>query len=133
MVVVGLTFFPPTDLVNVAPGGPLASLKGTITANSESGAGVLNLTVSNGANYPFTRIDVSSTNPSMAGAAHNIIFSYNGMAVSQSNPLAIGDSAIGMHDFGSGLSSGASYFIVVTITLSNGQLISANTTITVQS
>jgi hypothetical protein len=130
-VVADLTLFPSTGL-SVGTHQPLLTLFGTMTVSSGSGAGVLSLEVKNAANSPFVSIEVSSISPSLAGVVDNLIFIYNGTVVSESNPLPIGASANGMYDVGSGANAGSVYSVIATVTLGDGQGVTADATITVQ-
>jgi hypothetical protein len=126
-----LTLFPSTGL-SVGTHQPLVTFFGTMTVNSGSGVGVLSLEVRNAANSPFVGIEVSSISPSFAGVVDNLVFIYNGTAVSESSPLPIGASANGTYDFGSGADMGSIYSIIATVTLSDGQTVTSDATINVQ-
>ena len=129
-VVADLTLFPSTGLTDGVT--PLVTLTGTMTVSSGSGAGTLILTVRNSANYPFVGIEVSSIVPSIVGAVGNVVFVYNGTAVDESSPLPIGTAANGIYGFHSGASVGTNYSVIATVILGDGQTVTADATITVQ-
>jgi hypothetical protein len=129
-VVADLTLSQTTGLTDGVT--PFVTLFGTMTVSSGSDAGVLSLTVRNSADYPFVGIKISSISPSLAGAVDNPVFIYNGAAVSESNPLPIGESANWVYDVGSGANTSSIYSIVATVTLGDGQTVIADATITTQ-
>jgi hypothetical protein len=129
-VVADLTLFQTTGLTDGVT--PFVTLFGTMTVSSGSGAGVLSLEVRNAANYPFVGIEVSSISPSLAGVIDDPVFIYNGTVVSESSPLPIGETANGVYDVGSGANAGSIYSVVATVILGNGQTVTTDATITVQ-
>ena len=102
---------------------------GTISIASQSGGGVLSLTVKNNENNPVSSMVISQTTPSLGGLNRSF-FDYNDMPVSNSNPLSIGATASGTFDFTSGGASGIHYKIVVSATLTNGKVETSTVTIT---
>ena len=100
----------------------LFQIRGTVAVTSQSG-GKVNLTVDNLANYPFMNIDITGTTPSLNGLASSAPFTYNGTAISTANPLQIGSSSSGSFTFTSGGSTGTTYTIIVTATMTNGQTV----------
>ena len=128
LVAIAPMFFPQSsDLSNGdCPSGQascLAELGFTITITSQSGAGILNMSMHNVANYPFANIAFVSISPSLAGLVSDMPFSYNGTAVSASNPLPVGSSSSGSYRFSSGALNGTTYTITATATMTNGQVI----------
>lgn len=111
----------------VPPQSCLFNISGTMAVTSESGSGLVNLTINNEANYPFTSISLTETSPTVAGIASSSPFTYNGVAISISNPLQIGSYSSGVYDFNSGGNIGTTYTIFVTVTMTNGQVITEKT------
>jgi len=128
VVALALTVFPQNSGLSNAPcqdgsGSCVVQITGTITTASQSGAGMLNLTIHNVANNPFASIAVVSISPSLADLVSYAPFSYNGMVVSASNPLPVGSSSNGSYRFSSGGLNGTTYTIAAAVTTTDGQVI----------
>jgi len=104
------------------PGGSL-SLGASLGVNPQTGAGILNITVINNSDYPFTSIVITQVSPSLPGIVGATPFTYNGALVSSSNPLPnSAGSAAGSQAFASGGNLAATYNVTLSITLPNGQV-----------
>ncbi len=132
VVTIALTVFPQNSGLSAGlcpnpPDNCLFQIVGTIAITSQSGAGVLNLSIENVANYPFTNIGVAGITPSLGGLVSDAPFTNNGTAISASNPLQIASYSSGSYRFSSGGSNGTTYTITVTATMTNGQIITEKT------
>jgi hypothetical protein len=84
-------------------------------------SGTVSVTVQNLADGPFVSIGITGASPSLDGLVSSIPFTYNGTAISRSNPLPVGSSSSGSFTFTSGGSIGTNYTITLTATVTNGQ------------
>ncbi len=107
----------------------LFNIQGEIMIGNDLGAGIMNITVFNAANYPFTNITVLSAAPGLAGFAEFTPFTSGGRVVSVSNQLEIGLYSSGFYSFTSGGALSTTYTITVQATMSNGQTITEKTNI----
>jgi len=107
----------------------LFPVRGAIGITPPSGAGEMNLTVDNVANYPLVGISVTKVAPSLGGLVASAPFSYNGMAIGAPNPVPIGGASSGSYTFTSEGANGTAYSITIMLTLSNGQSVTENITL----
>jgi hypothetical protein len=123
LVLTALFVFPVYQTTTASiPGGSL-SLAAGLTVNPQTGAGILNISVTNNSDYPFTSIVVSQVSPSLPGIVDSVPFTYDGTPVSSSNPLPVGYTpAMGSQAFASGGVAGAKYNITLSITLPDGKV-----------
>jgi hypothetical protein len=113
-------------------GSDLFGLNGTITISSTSG-GTLTITVLNNAYAAFSKIEITSITPGLQGPSLNVNFSHEGVPVSPSNPLPVGDSATASYVFGSGANVGTNYKVTIAAIPTGGPDISESETIQAQS
>ena len=91
---------------------------------------MVNLTITNVANYPFTSIVLEGISPGVDGLAGSTPFTYNGASISGSTPLPIGSSSSGSYTFISGARISTDYTVTVTVVMTNGQAITEKSSIT---
>jgi hypothetical protein len=103
------------------------SISGTISVTSQSGGGGLSLQVKNNENNPVGAMAVSKTTPNLGGLVGS--FDCNGAPINNTNPFTPGESASGQFNFTSGGVNGTRYVVVVSVTLTNGQVETGSTTI----
>ena len=113
----------------VPPVPCLFDIHGEVYIGTDSGGGMLNVTVSNLANYPMSNITFVDAGPGLVGLAVFTPFTYHGMVVSDTNQLAIGDRSTGYFQFTSGGSAATTYTVTVRATLANGQVVTEKTNI----
>jgi hypothetical protein len=127
VAIAGLVFFLPTGKSSLDPGGaggPLVVVRATINASASGGN--IAVLVQNAANLPFVVVSLSGINPSLSGLTVLAPFTHNESVISSSNPLWIGDTAQAAYAFTSSVETGASYTVTVSVTLTDGQVISAS-------
>jgi hypothetical protein len=107
----------------------LFQISDSIVVISGSGAGAMNLTINNEANYAFTDISIAKTNPSLGDLVNYAPFTYGGVAVTATNRLPIGEHSSGLYEFSSGGAIGSTYTFTVTATMTNGQAMTEKTNI----
>jgi hypothetical protein len=107
---------------NGGAGGCLFQFQATVTVALNQ-SGTVSVTVQNLAYAPFVSIGITGASPSLHGLVSSAPFTYNGTAISSSNPLPVGSSSSGSFTFTSGGSIGANYTIIVTSTATNGNAI----------
>lgn len=113
----------------VPPVPCLFNIVGEIYIGTDAGGGMMNITVYNYANFPFTNVTVLSVTPFVGGLAVFTPFTTEGRVVSASNQLEIGMYSSGYYQFTSGGSSSTPYSVTVRATMSNGQTITETTKI----
>ena len=101
----------------------LFNINGTITVEDDEGGGMMNITVTNVANYPFSDVSVVSATPGIAGLSRFSPFTNEGRQIGVNNELPIGDRSCGYYAFVSGGYSQTPYTITVRATLSDGQVV----------
>src|SRR5271166_2230630 len=107
----------------VPPAPCMFDIHGEIFIGTNDGGGMMNITVSNLANFPLTDIRVLDAGPGITGLVPFTPFTFDGVAVSDSNQLAIGQLSNGFYQFTAGGSSGTSYTVTVQVTMANGQTV----------
>jgi len=123
LVLVALFEFPiSVTSTSNGPGGSIV-LGARLTVSSNTGAGSLNLSVTDNSNYQFTGIAVTQVSPSLPGLAGNFPFKYGSFPVSSTNPLPVSGSATGSQTFSTGGVVGAEYNITLSITYDGGKVI----------
>lgn len=138
LAVSGLAGIAATDLEKKGSGGAgclvppapcLFNIVGEIYVGTDAGGGMMNITVCNRANFPFTNVTVIGITPFVGGLAVFTPFTTGGRVVSASNQLEIGMYSSGYYQFASGGTSATPYSVTVRATMSNGQTITETTKI----
>ncbi len=127
LVAILLTFLPQTGGLSNGqckglPGCPF-SVEGDIFIATAVGGGMITLTVTNYSNYPLSNITFSGITPNVDGLTVFTPFACNGRVVSSANLLQFGGNSTGYYSFTWGGSVSTTYTLVVTATMTNGQVV----------
>ena len=132
LIVAGAILLSTPSGPGTSPGGPLVPIRGVAITALSSGGGMLNISVEDAANFPATSVAVSVSNPTLTGLALESPFSYNGSPVSDSNYLPIAEPTTGSYGFASGGVPGTTYTVLVSMTMTNGQVITGSQAVVAQ-
>jgi len=125
VILIGIAAVAFFTLDSPAPQAPVIGarplIRGSMLANSSTGAGFVNPQVSDPFGHPFTGMVLTGVRPPLPGLVDNVTFTYNGMAVSATNPLPLGGDATGAAEFSSGGKLGSDHTVTAVIQLANGQ------------
>ena len=132
LIIAGAVLLSTSSRSGTGPGGPLVPIRGVAIAVLTSGGGTLNISVEDAANFPVTSIAVSVSNPTLNGLVLESPFTYNDSQVSLSNYLPIGEPATGFYNFTSRGVSGNTYTVLVSMIMTNGQVITGSQAVVAQ-
>jgi hypothetical protein len=113
----------------VPPGPCVIDVRGDIQIDTDTGAGIMNITVSNYANLPLTNITVVAAVPGINGLAVFTPFTVHNAVISYGNQLPIGQGSNGYWTFESGGAPSTTYTVFVRGTLTDGHVLDVKTQI----
>jgi hypothetical protein len=97
-----------------------ATLLGTLTVPAGGTAGNLTLTLENSTCSSITAVTITASQPGISGIVNSTFIEYYGTPISVSNPLPVGQNAIGQLHV-EGLATGQQYKLTLRVTLSSGE------------
>ena len=133
LVVISVVVLPeirgPSNGACPSSGGCAFAANVEIAVESDYGAGMIIIKVTDSANYAFTNITLTDVNPGLAGLAVFAPFTSNARLLGPTNVLGIGENTTGEYSFISGGSSRTLYTVTLAATLTDGQIITEKGTI----